>query len=132
MQTTSYGYRKPETGDAAKGANGWYASIEFDIDRLNSHNHDGTNSAQLSLNAFSPFTNTILAANWTADGSSYKQTITVPVGIDDIDNYNVKFKFTAPVGKVGETAYLPYKRLSATTYEVYCNDNTAAFLAIYR
>lgn len=132
MTTTTYGYRKPETGDRARGTNGWFESLEFNIDRFDSHNHDGSNSAALELSSFSPYSGTILAANWSADSGGYKQTITTPAGVDDINNYNVKFVFTAPAGKVGEMAYLGYKRLSATTYEVYCNDNTAAFTAYYR
>lgn len=133
MEVTDYGYRLPEAGDLAKGTSGWYESIEFDIERLDSHDHDGVNSKQIDVSAFVPFTNTILAAAWVLDGSGiYKQTVTVPTGIDDINNFNVKFIFTAPAGVVGQIMYVPYKRLSATTFEVYCNDNTAAFTAIYR
>lgn len=130
---TTYGYKVPSVGDLAKGTDGWYESIEFDIDRLDSHDHDGVNSTLLNFGSFAPFTNTVLAINWALDASGiYKQTVTVPSGVDDISNYNLKLIFTAPAGKIGETAYLPYKRATATTYEIYCNDNTAAFTAIYR
>jgi hypothetical protein len=132
MVTTSYGYRIPEAGDRAKGALGWYESIEFDVQRLNDHTHNGIDSASLNVNAFSPYSGTILAAGWTTSGTTYAQDITTPVGIDDINNFNVKFIFTAPVGSVGEVAYLNYDRLTATTYRVYCNDNTAAFTVLYR
>lgn len=131
--TTPYGYLIPVDGDLAKGASGWYESLEFDIDRLDSHNHDGVNSALLTVSQFTPYTKAISASDWSLDASGiYKQTVTVPAGIDDISNFNLKLIFTAPAGKVGEAAYLPYKRLSATTFELYCNDNTAAFTALFR
>lgn len=132
MTTTTYGYRLPEAGDRAKGASGWYASMEFNISRLDTHDHDGVDSAALPMSNIAPYTGTITAVGWSVDGGGYKQTITVPAGVTEINNYNVKFIFTAPAGKVGEIADLGYKRLTATTYEVYCNDNTAAFTALYR
>ena len=69
---------------------------------------------------------------WVVDGVTFYQTITAPAGIDDINNYNAKFVFTAPAAEVGEVAYLDYDRQTATTYKVYCNDNTAGFTVTYR
>jgi hypothetical protein len=132
MVTTSYGYRVPEAGDRAKGSLGWYESIEFDIERLNDHSHNGIDSAQLNVNSFSPFTATLAAADWVVSGSGYSQDASTPVGIDDISNFNVKFIMTAPAGMVGEVAYLGYDRLTATTYRVYCNDNTVALTVLFR
>lgn len=109
------------------------ASIEFDIDRLDGHSHNGVDSALLSLSSFTPYSQSILAVNWVSDGAGgYQQTVTVPAGVTEVNDYNVKFIYTAPAGKVGEVAYLGYDRQSATTYILYCNDNTAAFTAIYR
>ncbi len=132
METTVYGYRVPEAGDKAKGASGWYQAMEFNWERISDHNHDGANSALLDFSNYTPFSDTIEAADWVVSGLGYKQTVTVPAGVSDINLYNVKFIFTAPAGRVGEIAYLNYDRLTATTYDVYCNDNTAAFTAIYR
>jgi hypothetical protein len=132
MTLTTYGYKLPETGDLAKGADGWFQQLEFDIERLDGHTHDGVDSSLLPLSSFSPYSGTILAANWAADGAGYKQTVTVPAGVTEVNDYNLKFIFTAPVARVGEVAYLAYDRQSATTYEVYCNDNTAAFTVVYR
>jgi hypothetical protein len=61
MQQSTYGYRIPETDDMAKGVDGWFSSIEFNWNRMDSHNHDGVNSASLSLNSISPYSNTIVA-----------------------------------------------------------------------
>lgn len=132
MHVTTYGYQIPDTGDPAKGATGWMQAVTANFNRLDGHNHDGNNSVLLSLSSFAPFSNTIAAAGWGASGAGFKQTVTVPAGVTEINNYNVKFIFTAPSGVLGQTAYLGYKRLTATTYEVYCNDNTAALTALYR
>lgn len=132
MTLTTYGYRMPESGDKAKGTSGWFASYEFNVTRWDGHNHDGANSALLTFASISPFTGTILAANWVVDGAGYKQTITVPAGVTEINNYNVKFIASAGTAPVGTTLYLGYKRVTATTYEVYCNDVTTACTALYR
>lgn len=132
MTLTTYGYKLPSDGDLAKGTNGWFNQLAYNISRFDAHNHDGSNSAVLSLSAITPYSNSILAAAWVVDGTGYKQTVTVPAGVTEINNYNVKFIFTAPAGKVGEVAYLTYDRVTTTTYEVYCNDITAAFTALYR
>ena len=43
--TLSYGFIKPVDGDAASS---WFDSIEATITQLNSHDHDGTDSAAIS------------------------------------------------------------------------------------
>lgn len=220
MITTTYGYRKPESGDLAKKTNGWFESMEFNVTRFDAHSHDGADSVALSFSSITPYSGVVIGpltfqnsdvndsdetieitghgfiasgapvvytegsgntitnltdaatyyviydtadkiklatseANallgtainitdavdnstdntinpWVVDGVGYKQTITVPAGIDDINNYNAKFVFTAPAGNVGEMAYLEYEKVTATTYDVYCNDNTTAFSVVYR
>lgn len=133
MTTTTYGYRKPDDGDKAKGTNGWYASLNFNIDRFDAHSHNGIDSATIPLSSFTPFSQSITAVGWVTDSAGgYMQTITVPIGVTEVSDYNVKFIYTAPVAKSGEVAYLGYDRQSATTYILYCNDNTATFTAIYR
>lgn len=132
MNTLTYGQKIPESGDVAKGSSGWFKAIEDNFTRLDAHTHDGVTSPSIPYSSLSPYTGTILAANWASSGSGYSQTITVPGGVTEINNYNVKFIFTAPAGFVGEVAYLDYDRVSATSYTVYCNDNTAAFTVLYR
>jgi len=134
MITSSYGYRIPESGDKAKGTNGWFAAIEYDIQRLNDHDHDGLNSALLSLSSFAPYTGTLSAASWGSPDSSgiYTQLVTAPGGITEISDWNVRFIATAPAGMVGENLYLAWKRISGVTFEVYSNDNTVAATILYR
>ncbi|NJM54546.1 MAG: hypothetical protein HC841_00240 [Verrucomicrobiae bacterium] len=132
METTPYGYRVPETGDAAKGIGGWYEAIEFDIERLDQHNHDGTNSRQLSSSAIPTSAVVIPAADWVVDGVGYKQTLTTPAAVPEINDVSVRFYQTAPVAEVGKNAQLSFTRLTATTVDVFCSDNTAAFVMVLR
>ena len=54
VQTTTYGYKNPSIGDFSKGATqGWMASMNFNITRLDGHSHNGIDSVQLSLVNFS-------------------------------------------------------------------------------
>lgn len=132
MQTTTYGYKKPQQGDRAKGSSGWYAAINYNTDRLDGHNHDGSNSASLSISAIAALTATVSAGSWSVSGNGYVQTVTVPAGITEVNNYSVKFVATAPAGIASEVVYLQYKRLTATTIRVYSNDNTLAATAVFR
>ncbi len=132
MTPSTYGYRIPDTGDLAKGANGWFASLVYNFERLDDHNHDGVNSTLLSFSSFAPYTATLLAASWVASGSGYKQTVTAPAGLTEFNEFTAKFIFTAPAARIGEVAYLNYDRITATTIDVFCNDITAAFTAIFR
>ena len=54
MDLTTYGYRLPEAGDPAKTASGWFASMEFNINRLDEHDHDGANSSLLPMSSLTP------------------------------------------------------------------------------
>jgi len=132
VRTTPYGYRVPETGDRAKGALGWYVAIEFDIDRLDNHNHDGINSRQLSSTAIPASTVDVLAADWVVDGVGYRQTLTMPPAVPEVNAVSVRFYQTAPIGEEGKTADLAWRRITATSVEVYCSDNTAAFVMVMR
>lgn len=131
MTTTTYGYRRPATGDKAKGASGWMQAFVFNIDRFDGHNHDGSNSPQLPMSSLTPYTQSVASASWgNLSNGVYRQDKTVPTGVTDIDNYHVTFIFSN--GTYNEVAYLRYERLTATTYRVYCNDNTKTFTAVFR
>lgn len=145
MALTTYGYLNPEIGDLSKGANGWMAQLNYDITRLDAHIHDGISSASLPMSNLTPYVHIVSVGSvaiatptlakcdaWLVDGAGYSKLITVPAGITDINNYNVKFIVITPAGDVGQTLYLGYVKTTATTFTVYCNDNTASFTALYR
>ena len=77
MDTLSYGYKKPRSPD--KGTIFWPA-LEFDIQQLNDHNHNGTNSAKLTAASSVVVTVSILNTGWgaaLADGG-FRQLVTLP------------------------------------------------------
>jgi hypothetical protein len=123
MQTLSKGYKLPETGD--KGTL-FFPALEFNIQRLNDHTHDGTDSAQLSASAISAITDTISFAGWSlVSGGTYKQTVTMPVGLD-FDDYVPTFR-----NLLGHILYLSVEKVTASTYDVYINDPTQSLVVTY-
>lgn len=119
MQTLSYGYKLPETDDT--GDTFWPA-LEDNIQQLNDHTHNGTNSALLAV-----ATQSILAASWSADlgGGSYRQLITLP-GSRTFDGTSIEMRLSS-----GHIIYPTIEKVSATTYYVYTNDNTVNMTAVY-
>ena len=124
MIVLSYGYKQPENGD--KGSV-WFPALNDNITRLNSHNHDGSNSAQLSSTSILKGSVSILAINWTSNGTgSFKQDVTVPSGYN-MDDYNIEFRLSG-----SHIIYPTVERLTATTFRVYTLDNTLAYEAVFR
>jgi hypothetical protein len=129
MSTTlSNGYKNPDTGDRGTS---WFADLNFNIERLNGHTHDGTDSEQIAASVISKSSATILAAAWGSDlgGSTYKQTITLPTGYS-FDDTMLKF-FISGGGADGQLVYPTVVKLSSSTYDVYINDNTQALKVVY-
>jgi hypothetical protein len=129
MSTTlSKGYKQPDTGDRGTS---WFADLNFDITRINAHNHDGSNSEAISVNSITKSTATIAAASWGADlgGSSYKQTITLPTGFS-FDDTILKFIISGGADD-GQLIYPTVIKQSSTTFDVYINDNTQTLKVIY-
>ncbi len=126
--TLTNGYKNPETGDLSSS---WFADLNYDIERLNGHTHDGTDGEFINAKHITKSSATIAAASWGADlgGSSYKQTITVPAGFSFNDT---TLKFMISGGAFDGTVIYPsIIKMSATTYEVYINDNTQTLVVTY-
>lgn len=124
MLTLTYGYKKPETGDRGSV---FFPALEDDIQQLNDHNHDGSNSSKLTSSAVTATTQAILAAAWVAQGGgTYKQTVTMPGALQYNDYYPL-FKNTATKHEL----LLTVERVSNTSYDVYINDNTINLTAFY-
>jgi len=128
MQTLSYGYEKPEAGDNA--ASGFFTGMEDNIQRLNDHNHDGTNSALLPAQNISATTQSIASGSWSAFGPTghYRQLITTPAGFT-FDGTNIGFRTS---GSSGVYIYPTVERVTNTTFYIYTTDNTVSFVAIYK
>ena len=124
MQTLSYGYKKPETGDTGATV---FPAMADNIQRLNDHTHDGSNSAPIPASSGTALTSSILAANWVAtSGGRYRQLITIPAAITTIEKVAIELRTSA-----GIKVYAAIEKASATTYYVYTLDNTVAYTAYY-
>ncbi len=124
MLTLTYGYKKPE--DTDWGSIFWDA-LAYDIQRLNDHSHDGSNSASISAGSFLVSTQAISAANWIAtSGGQYRQLLTMP-GLFTYDTRNISFR----IATTGEILHIETLKAAANTYYVYTNDNTLDAIAIY-
>jgi len=123
MIVLSYGYRQPQNGDRGSV---WFPALNFDIQRLNDHSHDGVDSAFLSSSSIANAKVPLLAVNWVADGTGrYKQQGTVPV------NYNMD-DFTITVRIVtGDIVLASIQRDSNILFTVYTLDNTLDYEAVF-
>jgi hypothetical protein len=121
--TLSYGYVRPVTGD---GGSAVFTNLENNITQLNDHNHNGTNSTQLSATAIVASVQTIALASWVASGATghYRQSITLPAGFD-YDTVALSFRTTG-----GAVIYPTVERISDTQCYVYTTDNTIDFIMV--
>lgn len=119
IEVLSYGYEKPS--DPTFGDVFWPA-LERNIQQLNDHNHNGTNSAPIAS-----VTASISSGSWGADigGGTYRQEITLPAG-RTYDTTRLFFKRST-----GEMTYPTVERASATSFYIYTNDNSVSYVVSY-
>ena len=121
--TTSYGYYLPETGDKGTPI---FTGLEGNIQQMNDHNHNGTNSAPIPSSSLSKMTQIIPVGSWVSVGNgTYRQAITMVTQLD-FDHIIPMFKDAN-----GEQYYLKYVKIDSLNYYVYTNDNTLAVTAYY-
>jgi len=115
--TTTYGYKKPQDNDT--GLTFW-DDLEFNIDRMDGHTHDGVDSAPLAK------TQTISSGSWSSLGNgSYRQLVTLP-GSLTFDTIAIEMRLST-----GHVVHPTIEKVSSTTYYVYTNDNTLTYTAVY-
>ena len=108
------GYKLPETGDFGDV---WFPAIEDNIQRLNDHTHDGTNSEKLPATSISAINQTVLSGSFAVQPSGeFRATVNVPTG-GDFDTMNISFRDPSTKDKV----YLKYEKISVTQFYVYTN-----------
>jgi len=123
MLTLTYGYKKPETNDLGPVV---FPALEDNIDRLNSHNHDGSNSSKIPTSSLTHATQSIPAGSWAlVAGGLYKQTVTLAASLN-FDNLSLQFRLSS-----GDLVYPTVVRVSTSQYDIYLNDNTETLTAVY-
>jgi hypothetical protein len=124
MNILSYLFKKPQSGD--KGSVFWPA-LEDDIQQMNDHSHNGTNSARLASSSVTSSTQSVSSASWSAQGGgTYRQLVTMP-GSMLYDEYMIVFKHSTSK----EQMFLKVEKVSSNTYYVYINDNSVSLTAYY-
>ncbi len=139
MTPTAYGYKIPDTGDRSKGSNGWMSASDFNWARISGHTHDGIDSPVLTSVSFASMTVTAPAASWVANAGGsgipaggFKQTVTVPAQITEMNDFTLQFLISTVGVTQYQRVYLDYKRLSGTSFTVYCNDSSLDILCVFR
>jgi hypothetical protein len=114
--TLSYGYKKPENGD--KG-DVFFPDLEFDIQRLNDHTHNGVNSANIPTTSISSVKQPLPSANWLLESAGkWYQELTLP------NDANYSDVFIMVKNSAGDQMFLDIKAgTSSKKYKVYSNDN---------
>lgn len=121
MITLSYGYKKPQNPDTGDI---FFPALEDNWQRVNDHNHDGSNSAPLAIT-----NQQILPGAWVAapiGGGMYRQVVTLP-GTRQYDTTEYQFRLSN-----GARVYPNVEKVSANSYYIYTNDNTQTYVAFYR
>jgi hypothetical protein len=121
--TTTYGYKKPTSGDTD-----WWDQLEDNIDQMDDHAHDGVSGIKIEAKNVTKSTNTIANTDWSADagGSTYSYTLTMPTG-HIFDNAVMSFIDTDNNIQIFPTVV----KASASTMTITVNDNTLNVRVIY-
>lgn len=123
MITLSFGFKKPETGDLGPIV---FPALEGNIQQLNDHNHDGSNTAKIPSSSITPLSATLAAGSWVSQGDGlYKQTVTVPAAVSvDTIGFDVRLAN-------GDVVYPTIKKVAANQIDVFTNDNSVGMTILY-
>ena len=114
MQVLSKGWKLPQTGDFGDQ---WFAALEFDINQMNTHTHNGIDSEKISSISFVSTITTVLAGSFVDQGNgSFKAPVAIPAGAL-IGTLAVTVKDPATKDQV----FLKVVKTTDTTFDVYTN-----------
>jgi hypothetical protein len=124
MLTLSFGFKKPETNDKGDIV---FPALEDNIQQLNDHDHNGTNSKKLPSSSIEPLTATLASGSWVATTNDrYRQLVTLPVSLT-YDTTTIEARLSS--GHV----FLPtIEKVSATQFYLYINDNSENVTVLYK
>lgn len=127
--TLSYGYKLPSNGDAAGGTSGWFNTLSFDITQLNTHSHNGTDSALVTGGNVSTGTASAPSGSWGSAVSTgvYRQAVTLPTGFT-YDNSLVQVRNTSS----GNMVMATIEKISSSSLYVYTGDNTQSYTLYFK
>ena len=114
MQQGTY-LKIPDTGDRG---NSFCPAISEDLTILDTHNHDGVNSAPIASKSLQKGLINLEAANWIETDTDFKQTINLPSGYN-FDLTLLKFIITSGV-YIGKEITPTINKVSPTSFDVHC------------
>lgn len=124
MQVLSYGFKRPDDGDAGSI---WFPALYDCITQLNSHDHDGTDSALITSAYIQKGTVTVSSGSWSSISTGkYRQLVTVPSGFNMSD-----FSITTYLS-TGDLIHPTIEKVSSTTFYIYTLDNTLTYTVVFR
>lgn len=119
----SNGYKKPNSGE-----NGtiFCPVLEDDWERVSTHDHDGSNSEQISTKNLSKGSATAVSGSWAADGSLYKQTVALPSGYS-YDTTSIEIRDNSN----GDICYPKIEKVDASNLRIWTNDDSLQYNLIF-
>lgn len=124
MLTLSFGYKKPQTGDTGSVV---FPALEDNFQRLNDHNHEGSNSTRLSPAATLIATVSAPSGSWVAtSGGTYRQLVTLP-GALKFDEVQISARLSSNGDYVNPTI----ERFSNTQFYVYTNQPAQNYTMVF-
>ena len=124
METLPYGLKRPQNGDKGQRLTD---ALNENITQLDGHTHDGVNSPTISTAAIDKITQPIPNANWSNPVNGVYSQVIVMTGGLQFDKTTISFRDT----DTGKSMSLQFQKVDATSYRVYCNDNTKNVTALY-
>lgn len=124
MQTLSNGYLLPETGDRG---NVFFPALESNIQRLNDHSHNGSDSERLTIEALEGSTDTtsLVPANWVLQANElYRAPVTMP-GNRLFDTTTISLRAN------NKPLYGDIEKVTINTFYVYVSDPTLSVTVLY-
>ncbi len=132
MSTTlTKGYKKPQSGDPGSS---FFPDLEANIQRLNDHTHDGSNSQKLDATSSVGVVQNLLAAAWgavwEAPSNTYRQVVTIPAPLiaSGLTFDTLDFSLRSAAGGI---LYLRADKKSTGDFYIYSNDNTLDVNVVY-
>jgi len=118
---TPNGFEKPQAGDPGSI---WFPILERNIDRVDQHDHNGTNSELLSPTAILKVSTLVPATGWVVDGFLFKQLVLLPAGFD-LDQAILSFRASGGVDD-GDVIYPKWQRDTSTQFYLFMPVNDQA------
>lgn len=112
--TLSNGYKQPETGDRG---NTFFPDLEDNIQRVNDHTHNGTNSEKLTAQSIEVSTFTINPGDWSLHTNGLYRSLVTLTGLE----FDEKIIQLVSGNNI---IYGDVEKVTVNTMYVYVNDNS--------